>query len=235
MRLLSAVKYDIISQFRHGFYYAYLFVTILYIVLLRLLPDGIRTSVETLVLFSDPVVLGFYFIGGIVLLEKAQNTLDSLFVTPFRVHEYITSKIISLTLLTVVASFVVAGFTRDSGFAPIPMLIGVTLSSIFFTLLGFAIVVRSKSVNSYLLISPAYTLVFFLPVLDYINIFKTPLFHIIPTYPALVLIDGGGGNLSLFTMLYSITIIIIWIIIAYIWAYQSFYKYIILKIGGGGN
>ncbi|PGD97831.1 fluoroquinolone export ABC transporter permease subunit [Bacillus wiedmannii] len=233
MRLLSAIKYDIISQFRHGFYYAYLFVTILYIVLLRLLPNDIRTYIETLVIFSDPVVLGFYFIGGIILLEKAQNTLDSLFVTPFRVHEYIISKIISLTLLTVIASFVVIGLTRDSGFAPISMLLGVTLSSIFFTLLGFAIVVRSKSINSYLLISPVYTLGFFLPVLDYINIFKTPFFYIIPTYPALILIDGGKGNISLFTMIYSILILIIWISIVYIWAYKSFYKYIILKIGGG--
>lgn len=235
MRLLSAIKYDILSQYRHGFYYAYLFIALFYIAIIKLLPDSVKAFVETLVLFSDPGVLGFYFIGGIVLLEKVQNTMDSLFVTPFRISEYIISKVVSLLILTLLASVLITVMTSGFQFNLLLLLIGITLSSIFFTLVGFVLAVRAKTLNSYLFISPIYMIVLFLPVLDYLTIFKSPIFYVTPGYSALMLIQGAFEGLSLFNVLYAMTVLTIWIVISYIWAYSSFYKYIVLKIGGDNS
>lgn len=232
MRLLTTIKYDVISQFRHGFYFAYLFVSLLYIILLKAIPESIQAKAETLILFSDPVVLGFYFIGGVVLLEKSQNTMDSLFVTPMRIYEYIFSKVISLSLLTVGASLLIAFITSGFNFKPLSMLIGVTLSSVFFTLLGFTLAVRSKTLNSYLITSSLYTVVFFLPVLNFLQITDVPLFSIIPGNSALKLIEGSYGSASFSEMLYAVLLLLVWTAIAYIWAQKCFYKYIVLKIGG---
>lgn len=41
-RVLSAVKYDMRFQFRHGFYHVYLLFTVLYAILLRLVPADAR-------------------------------------------------------------------------------------------------------------------------------------------------------------------------------------------------
>ena len=156
MKTLSTVKYDVMFQFRYGFYYAYLFVTVLYILLLRSLPEETRRILATILVFSDTSILGFFFIGGMVLLEKGQKTLESLFVTPLRIWDYLISKIISLTLLALLTSFAIMIFSFGASFNPIPLLIGVTFSSAFFTLLGLLASSRIKTLNGYLLISPLY-------------------------------------------------------------------------------
>jgi len=99
MRLTAALTYDIRLQFRHYFYYAYLIVSIIYVIILRAVPLDFRQTAAVLVIFTDPSTLGFFFLGGIILLERGQKTLEGLFVTPLRVFEYMLSKILSLTLL----------------------------------------------------------------------------------------------------------------------------------------
>lgn len=232
MRMLSALRFDIRFQFRHGFYYAYLIVSLLYIVMLRFMPPEVGKYVSVLLLFSDPAVLGFFFIGGIILLEKSQNTLESLFVTPFRIHEYIAAKVLSLTLIALAASFAIISLSYSTRFSPIPLFLGVMLSSFFFTLLGLVLAVRARSLNSFLLISPFYTIVFFLPALDYLGIYKFSLFSIIPSSASILLIKAAFVAIPVSEVLISIIVLCFWIVLTYLWAYRSFYKHIILKIGG---
>ncbi|HBV97118.1 MAG: hypothetical protein JL50_21380 [Peptococcaceae bacterium BICA1-7] len=233
MRILSALRFDISFQFRHGFYYAYIIVSLIYIAGLRSLPAGTGEYLSAPVLYSDPAVLGFFFIGGIVLLEKGQNILESLFVTPFRVHEYILSKAASLTIISVVSSFAIIIFSFGAAFNPLPLLLGIVTGSLFFTLLGLGVAVRSKTINGFLLISPLYTIAFFLPFLDYFNIFKTSLFIFIPGNASLMLIRASFTEIDALGTVSQAAQMAFWILPAYLWAHKSFYNYIVLKTGGG--
>jgi fluoroquinolone transport system permease protein len=235
MRIWSAINYDIRFQLRHGFYYAYALVSVLYILLLRLLPIDIREYITTLIVFSDPSVLGFFFIGGIVLMEKSQNIFESLFVTPFKAWEYLISKVISLTLIAVISSVLIVTLSVGFQINFVALILGVALSSIFFTLLGFTLAFLAKSINQYLIASVLYVPIFMLPVLEFLGLYKTPLFNLIPAKPALILIKGAFNSLTGLDYLYSIGVLAIWIVIAYIWANSWFYKYVILRIGGGGK
>lgn len=76
MRLASAIKYDLCLQFRHGFYYAYLIVCIAYIVIVRVLPPDIRRYALVVTLLTDPSILGFTFLGGIIFLVFSGNCAD---------------------------------------------------------------------------------------------------------------------------------------------------------------
>lgn len=231
MRLLSALKFDILSLYRYRIVHAYLFIAIAHIFFLNMMPESVSVTANILVIFTDPVVLGFYFIGGIILLEKSQNTFDSLFVTPFRIKEYIITKVCSFTLLTVAVCLIIIIFTTGFKINIWPILLGVFLSAIFFTLFGFSLAVRTNTLNHYFIISALYSAIFFLPLLDYLNIFHTRLFYFIPSYSTLILIESGFINLSVWKMLYAVVMLIIWIGIAYIFANRSFYKSIILNIG----
>jgi len=233
MRIVSALKFDISFQFRHGFYYAYILVSLIYIAGLRTLPTGTGKYLSVLVLYSDPAVLGFFFIGGIVLLERGQNILESLFVTPLRIHQYILSKAASLTIISTVSSFAIIFFSFGSAFNPIPLLLGIVTGSLFFTLLGLGVAVRSKTINGFLLISPLYTIAFFLPFLDYLNMFKTYLFILIPGNASFMLIRAAFEKMAAPEMALQAAQMAFWILPAYIWAHKSFYRYIILKTGGG--
>ncbi|WP_440896680.1 fluoroquinolone export ABC transporter permease subunit [Amphibacillus sp. Q70] len=235
MRLLSALKFDLLSLYRYRIVHAYLIMTLFYIFFLHMMPESISVTASIIVIFTDPVALGFYFIGGIILLEKSQSTFDSLFVTPFRIKEYIISKVCVLTLLTMVVILCIIMLTTGFQINIWPILLGGFLSAIFFTLFGLTLAVRAKTLNQYFIVATLYSILFFLPLLDYLNIFHTWLFYLLPSYATLILIEGGMASLSGWKMLYAVIMLIIWIGIASIFANHSFYKAIILNIGSDKN
>lgn len=232
MRILSAFKYDVKFQVRHGFYYAYLFVTVVYIAGLRLVPETYRTLATVLVIFTDPSVLGFFFIGGVLLLEKGQNTLESLFVTPLRVSEYIWSKVASLTMLSLLSSLAIAVFSLGTGVNIALLVLGVGLGSVFFTLLGFALASRARSLNQYFFYSIP-TAIFDLPLLKYLGLPDAWLYYLLPSQPELLLIEGAVGHITPGQTIYAAVALCIWIAIAYRWAQGWFYRYTVLGLEVG--
>lgn len=232
MRVLTTIKQDLQFQFRHGFYYAYLLICTLYIIFLRMVPLDARALITRVLIFSDPAILGFFFIGGIVLLEKGQNILENLFVTPLRIREYFIAKTISLTILAVIASLLIIIVTLGLSFNPFPLLLGIILGSIFFILLGIVLASRVKTVNGYLLSSPLLLTGYFLPLLKLLNIYDHPLFYLSPGKGVLILLDAAFVSYPIWQLVYAVLQLTIWIVIAYLWAHNWFYKYIILKIGG---
>jgi len=202
MRLINAIKYDILFQFRQGFYYANLFISIIYIILLKLLPQSINTQATVLIVLTDPSVLGSFFIGAIFILERSQNTLQGLFVTPFRVSEYILSKVISLTFISLLSSLLIALLGSHVSVNLFLFFIGVILTSIFFTLLGFIFSIYAKTVNQYFLYSML-TIVFIIPIISYLNLFNSNLFYLFPFKATILLIDGAFTDLSFVNFAYA--------------------------------
>ncbi|GAA0719624.1 hypothetical protein GCM10008905_07910 [Clostridium malenominatum] len=230
MRILNSVLYDIKFQMRHGFYYAYIIVSLFYIGILRFIPYPYKTTLGTLIIFSDPSFLGALFIGGIFLLEREQNTLENIFITPLKVGEYIWSKVISLTIISLLSSSFITIITFKWNVNIFLFLTGVTLSSIFYTLLGFIIVVYSKNLNDYLLNS-FITTIFVLPVLEYLEVYSSPIFYLLPGKGAIELMNGAFKSISSYNILYSIILLILWCAVAYIILVKIFNKKIILRIG----
>ncbi|MEW6424423.1 MAG: hypothetical protein AB1523_06700 [Bacillota bacterium] len=233
MRTLSAIKYEIKFQMRHGFYYACLLLTVIYVVGLRMIPENLRAVVSSLVIFTDPSVLGFFFIGGIVLLEKGQNTLESLFVTPLKVSEYIWAKVASLSMLSLSSSLAIAFFSLGGRFNLFWLILGVGLSSVLFSLVGFALAARAESLNQYFFFYSFPTAIFILLLLKYLGLPDIGLFYLLPTKPALLLIESAMKGVTLFDVVYAVATLCAWIVIAYKWAYRWFYMYTVLGIEGG--
>ena len=80
-KMSQSIKNDVILQFRSGFYYAYMLISVIYIVVLRVLPENLADMALTETIFTDPSVFGYFFMGALIMLEKDQHTLESLFVT----------------------------------------------------------------------------------------------------------------------------------------------------------
>lgn len=236
MKSAAVIKHDIKFQFRHGFYYVYIVVTLSYIAFLHLLPPVILNPAAVLVVFTDPCVLGFFFIGGIVLFEKGQGVFQNLFVTPFRLHDYLLSKTLSLSLLSISAAFAILLFTFGFNFNPFLLFIGVALSSFLFTLIGLTLAVRVNTLNQYLIASVVYVLPLMLPLLDFLGLVHSPFFYLLPAKPSLILIEGAiSGGVEAGEFIYALVTLSAWIAIAYIWAYRWFCRYVIRRIGGGNG
>lgn len=232
MRLKSALLYDVKLQFRHGLYYVYTLISLTYIVLLYQLHEEWRETAGTLLTFSDPGVLGLFFVGGLVLLEKIQNIYDNLFVTPYTIDEYLCSKTLSLTCLSVLSSYVIHASVFGLHWNSVLFILGTALTSIFFTILGIGLAVRCQTLNGFFLSSTVYLTVFCVPLAETSGFWSSPWLNLLPTKASLLLIGSAFTPLTGPELLYSLTILPASIILAYLWTRRSFQRYILLKTGG---
>ena len=106
-RLLSTMRWDIQLQFRNSFYYASAFVAVVLIIMLKQLPDINWALWWPVVIMENLVINAFYFMAGMLLLEKGEGTLEAQIVTPLRPWEYLTSKVLTLGALSLLETFVV--------------------------------------------------------------------------------------------------------------------------------
>ncbi len=70
MRITNAIKADVKFQVKQGFYAVYVIITLIYMLIIYQLPDHMGEIVVPLIIYFDPSIVGFFFIGGIVMLEK---------------------------------------------------------------------------------------------------------------------------------------------------------------------
>lgn len=230
MSLLNSIKYDMKFGFRHNFYGAYMIVAVVYILALRMIPQGSRENIGMLILFSDPSALGAFFIGAIIMLEKSQNTLQGVLITPMSIKKYIWTKVLSLLMISVGSSVVIAIFGIGGDINYILIVISVGLTAIFFTLVGFVIALYSKSLNSYF-INSMVIVPFMIPVLGYLNIYSNEMFKILPSYWSLELLKASMYKMDVIYIILAILILVLWCIIAFIVVEKVFNYKVILKVG----
>ncbi|NQT64147.1 MAG: hypothetical protein HQ556_14405 [Candidatus Marinimicrobia bacterium] len=226
MRLLAAMGQDIRFQFRHGFYYAYAVLTILYIIVLRLLPDAMVHPALTLILFTDICALGFFFIGAIILLERGQNLTQSLFVTPLRLHEYLLAKTLSFLFLSFISALLIMLGASVGGQDLMWFIFGAIISALIYTLFGLFFAARARHVNDYFVKALGVGLLISLPIFAYLRLFDTPIFYVFPTRATLILLDVLGADYTFSEKIFSVTSLLIWFFLLSGLTYQRFDKHV---------
>ncbi len=231
-QLKTMLKWDIILQSRYKIIHLSILSVLIYYVTLLALPSMNTEEFKTLYLFFDPTLIGIMFVGALVLFEKTENTLQALNVTPMQTRTYFFSKIISLTLLSVISGFLFLFLSHGIYFEYFYMVTGIILTSIFLILLGFILVARCNSINEYLLMMMlAFLLLFLPPLLDITGIYNNIIFYLWPSQASFLLFEGVFGTLSLNETIYALTYLCIWIVGCYYLAKKAFYKHIVLRGG----
>jgi len=150
MRVFSLVKADIRFQYRYGFYFLYLLFSILYVGVLFALPAAWRTDAAILMIYTDPAAMGLFFMGAIVLFEKSEHVLDSIAVSPAQPWEYVTGKLVSIGLISMLVALAI-GIPAGVIVHPARFLCGVFLCSCMFSSLGLVIACKVSSLNGFIL------------------------------------------------------------------------------------
>lgn len=225
--LWSMIRWDVRLQARYGFYTVYAVLTVIFILGLRTVGPAFRTEAAVLLIVTDPTVLGFYFIAAMVLFEKEEGVLDALVTSPLGDSGYLISKVVTLSLLAVVTSTLVAVF----GHGNIPGLAilvgGVALAAALFVLIGFMTVARFDSINEYFISAVGWGTVLFLPLFGYVGLIETPLFYILPAQPVLLLVEGGFRPLAVWELIYAFGYLLVGNVIAFVAARGSFRRHIV--------
>lgn len=149
MRLGYLIIGDMRSQAKSGFYFLYALLTALYVAILLALPNSWVKNTAAILIFSDPAAMGLYFMGAIVLLEKSQHVPCAFAVSPVRPSEYVLSKVISLSAISLMVAAVLA---LTAGATDIPLLLaGTLLTCMAFTLLGVIVAMKTTGLNQFIL------------------------------------------------------------------------------------
>jgi fluoroquinolone transport system permease protein len=195
-RFLNTLKSDITFQLRQGFYAIYVLVTLVYMVVMMKLPESIKAVAVSLTVFSDPSVLGFFFIGGLVMLEKDQGMFRYLTVTPLSPGEYLLSKAFSMALVAMMAGSTITLTTYSGHVNWFYLIPGILLTSLFFTLYGILPAAKSRTINQYFIRMVPYLLFMILPCFSAIGFPYDYLFNIFPSVAGLRLIMGAFTGLA---------------------------------------
>jgi fluoroquinolone transport system permease protein len=222
--MLKLLKYDIDIQWRSGYWSVYSIMGFLYILILLNIPISIRDEAAIAIIFMDTSVLGLIFVGALVLFEKQQGVLQSMSVTPLKLNTYICSKVLSLTLLSLVISSLIwiIPLRTLQGYGYI--LSGVALSSVVFTIFGLGFTSGVTSFNQYLARIFMGSLIFSLPVFPFILFPEMSWLIIFPTNAALDLfLQTLNGTFSIIQII-DILFLVIWTFIMMIFARKQFKK-----------
>ncbi len=195
-RLLSLVQHDFRMQWRYRIIAAYIVVIGVTAAALYFLAKYLPGWLFGLTVYSDYAALGFFFLGGLMLFEQAENTRSALAVSPLSGNDYLKAKIITLTLIALVAS-IVLGLASQKSVNWALYLPTVALISVQYIGLGALMGTKFKTVTGYLIGS----VFLFLPItLPCLLAFLDPMpigFALIPATAQLKLIFISFDHISL--------------------------------------
>ena len=219
-RLAATLQTDVRLQLRNGFYLATAFVVVCSIGLLRWLPNDVAALLLPVVLLENILINTFYFVSALLLLERGEGTLTAQSVTPLRSDEYLASKVITLTALSLVESLLIA--TAVTGLDPrlLTMSIGIALTATIFCLSGVALIVHYESINEFIMPSVLSTAVLSLPILGYFGVGAREWYLLHPIQGSLELMQLQTEYMPA-RLAYAIGYPLLWLIPIAVWSRRA--------------
>lgn len=226
MRMAKLTAGDIRFQWQYGFYLLYAIFTVVYLLVLAVVPEDLRRIVATVMIYTDPAAMGLFFMGAIILLEKSQRVNSALAVSPTRDWEYMLSKLLSLAFIGLLVGGILAVV---GGIVNLPLcLLAIVFSSFLCSAGGLIAAQRSRSLNQFVLLAVPFELVLCLPLVLLLLGYDSPWLMLHPGAAAVWLIYGNAP--SSFLCLLSL---VLWCIPALFFCRKSIGRY--FRQAGGAS
>lgn len=204
MRLYNMVKLELKILKKNGIILLYIFLTLVYVAVIFFLPYRIINEAAAIIIFSDPVAIGFFMMGAVILMERNQNICDILCVTPLRKYEYVLGKVVSFIILGMISSLIIA---LCSGIGHIiAVMAGIFFSSFLYSCIGICVAIKIRSLNQFFLASvPVETILSVPAILAVTGAFPINKLLLHPAVSGIYLIYSGGKY-----SIYSVIVLLVW-------------------------
>ncbi len=228
-KFINLIIWDFKFALRYHIVTVAALVTLLYASVFFVFKEYDLTLVLQLMIFSDPTMLGFMFVGALILFEKNSHVLQAVAVSPVKHWQYIWSKAIVLTIIAVVSSLGMSLAASNFNFNPVYLISSICLTSFIFVFIGIAGVSKVRTFNQYILIIPLYTMPSVLPLLNFFQFTESKILYIVPTQATLNLLDAAFGKATLADIAFSFSYLVGWTIVAFLISRKMFVKHIITQ------
>lgn len=181
-------------------------------------------KVLTLLILNDPAIIGMFFIGLSVIMERNQQVLSALFVTPISHHIYLLSRILALSIVGWACAAGMALAAIGTSFHLLHFTVGTFGICILACLAGLYLVCYTSEFMHFTLRSIPLLMIFVnLPLLNYFGVTDIWLFKLMPSYGSLSLIAcSHQSNTEISVLMYSYASVIGWSVLLYFSVYRIF-------------
>ena len=226
-RIISTLKLEFIIQFRHGFIIAVFLVAFLWITLLKVLSLQNIQHFLSIILMMNLIITAYYFISGLMLLDKTSGVLEAIHITPLRSLEYLFCRVVALSALATVENILIVWLGIGIEALPPAAIISLFVLACQFSLWGYLSVIQFDDISRFLMPSTLYVLGFLLVCVPWFNTSYSWMIWLHPLGPNLswltFVIPDSLNHLHLsytHTFIFGISVLlsIMWVIILFILA-----------------
>lgn len=188
IQLLNQIKWQFLIFHRNNLLTMIIGIVALYVLLIYLIKDF--ADVEkfiTLLIYNDPAVISFVFIGISIMLEKDQQVLPAIFVTPLNLHFYLASRIVALSTIISLGALAMILMAKGASINFPLFFAGAFSTGILFCLMGIFVVSYTTEILHFMLRSIPLLIFMSLPLLNYFELTDLSFLKLFPVQ--------GGLNL----------------------------------------
>jgi fluoroquinolone transport system permease protein len=194
-RLAASLWTQVVYQHRNGFYVASMITIAMFVALLAVLPETLDAATRR-VLFAVFTVFAvqittFFFVGGVLLLERGEGVLSALAVSPLKTGEFVIARTVTLAALATLETAVIVSALARVEINAALFLAGAGSLSLLLAFAGVLFFARYGTLNEALPPSVLATVGLSLPVLGLA--WPSPVWNAHPTYATMQLVGAGFG------------------------------------------
>ncbi|MFK7799192.1 MAG: hypothetical protein AB8E82_17205 [Aureispira sp.] len=200
-------------------------VTLIYAFIFYLFRDTPYTKeILTLLLFSDPTLIGLLFFGLMIILERNQQVLPAFMVTPMNRHVYLCTRVLSLSIIGWACATGMALSALGLDFNVLQFSVGVFFITLLFSLAGIILIAYATEFLNYVLASVPVLVVLSAPLLPYFDLSQAPWLLWSPTQGATDLMVSTYDNSVTLNLWWAYGSTIVWLLVFYGLGYWRFYE-----------
>jgi len=223
-QLLQQIKWQFMILHKNNLIAISVVVTVMYALIFFVIKDvGNMDKVLTLLIYNDPAVIGLFFVGLSIIMEKNQQVLSALFVTPVNHHVYLISRILTLSILGWACALGMGISILGTSFYIGHFSAGVFGTCVLFSIMGIVVVSYTTEFLLFLLKSIPILIGLSLPLLNYFNLTDIGLFYYTPLQGCLNLIVNSYSEVPVASeLIYGYISIVFWVPVFYFFAFRIF-------------
>ena len=199
-------------------------ITAFYVLIIYLIKDF--ATVEkfiTLLIYNDPALVGFIFIGISIILEKDQEVLPALFVTPLNQHIYLISRIIALSAIGFFGALAMVLTAKGTSFNLIHFSIGAFSTCVLFCFMGIFVVSYTTEILHFLLRAVPLLIFMSLPLLNYFELTDLSFLKLFPVQGGLnLMVNSYRESPNVWELVFGYISIAVWTPLLYWFVYRIF-------------
>ena len=221
---LQQLKWQFVLLQRNYLITISVLMTVIYALLFYIIKDmGNTEKILTLLIYNDPAIIGMFFIGLSIIIDKNQQVLSALFVTPVNLHSFLLARIVALSLIGGLCGLGMGFLAMGFHFHFIHFFIGVFFNCMLFTFMGIYLVSYTIDFLLFMLKSIPLLLLMSLPLINYFGLTDLKIFYFFPVQGCLTLITNSyKETMDLTELLLGYASILIWVTLLYWFVFRIF-------------